>query len=479
MDPSSLSNHSHPHQVSASILIVDDQETILKTFSAMLHSKGITNVATEKDSTLVLDRIEREQPDLVLLDLAMPVLPGQDLLRLIHEQYPHLPVVVVTGSAELDTVVDCMKAGAVDYLVKPVDLQKLTTMVRTYGSLRELRQENVSLARHLFSRTLEHPEVFNDIITRDPCMLALFQYIEAVAFSSHPFLLTGETGTGKELFATAVHRVSGRVGEMVTINAAGLDDAMFSDALFGHRKGAFTGADQPLRGLVERAGAGTLFLDEIGDLSPASQVKLLRLAETGEYYALGTDVVRHCAARLVVATNKNLETTVASGAFRSDLYYRLFTHSISIPPLRSRTMDIPLLVEKFVQTAAKELGKDPPVVPREVLARLRTYEFPGNVRELRSMIIDAVGRHREGALTVEIPGSSRQGKPRDEKTQTEIGFGENLPTIQQTVKLLVQEALGRSGGNQTAAARLLGISQQALSKRIKENSKSQESLDVF
>ncbi|MGA2544966.1 MAG: sigma-54 dependent transcriptional regulator [Rectinemataceae bacterium] len=465
--------------VGTSVLIVDDQEVILKTFSAMLQSQGITNVTTEKDSTFVLDRIERERPDLVLLDLAMPVLPGQDLLRLIHEQHPHLPVVVITGSAELDTVVACMKAGAVDYLVKPVDLQKLITMVHTYGSLRELRQENASLARHLFTRTLEHPELFNDIITRDPRMLALFQYVEAVAFSSHPFLLTGETGTGKELFAAAVHRASGRVGEMVTINAAGLDDAMFSDALFGHRKGAFTGADQPLRGLVDRAGAGTLFLDEIGDLSPASQVKLLRLAETGEYYALGTDVVRRCTARLVVATNKKLEAAVASGAFRSDLYYRLFTHCISIPPLRSRAMDLPLLVEKFVQTAAKELGKAPPAVSRELLARLRTYEFPGNVRELKSMIIDAVGRHREGALTVEMPGGARQAKLRDEETRAVIGFGENLPTIQQTVRMLVREALGRSGGNQTAAARLLGISQQALSKRLKGNSKSQESLDDF
>jgi DNA-binding NtrC family response regulator len=388
-------------------------------------------------------------------------------------------VVIITGNAELDTAVECMKAGAVDYLVKPIDRQKLISTVRTHGELRELRQENASLARHLFTRALERPEVFDAIITRDPRMLALFQYVEAVAESSHPVLLTGETGTGKDLFAAAIHRASGRPGDLVTINAAGLDDTIFSDVLFGHRKGAFTGAEQPLRGLVERAGMGTLFLDEIGDLSPLSQVKLLRLAEAGEYYALGTDVVRRCQARLVVATNRNLDEAVASGAFRSDLYYRLSTHRISIPPLRSRTMDLPLLVEKFVKTAAEELGKEPPVVTRAMLAHLRTWDFPGNVRELRSAVLDAVGRYREGALAVELPGeSSRQASAGDEPRGV-IGFGESLPTIQQSVKMLVQEALDRSAGNQTAAARLLGISQQALSKRLKEYARNQESSEDF
>jgi DNA-binding NtrC family response regulator len=462
-----------------SILIVDDEESILQTFALTLRSEGITNVSTEKDSTRVMDRIEREQPGLILLDLTMPKLSGQDLLRLIHDRHPQLPVVVITGNAELDTAVACMKAGAVDYLVKPIDRQKLISTVRTIGELRELRLENASLARHLFTRTLEHPEVFDQIVTRDPRMLALFQYVEAVAFSSHPVLLMGETGTGKDLFAGAIHRASGRTGELVTINAAGLDDTMFSDVLFGHRKGAFTGADQPLRGLVERAGAGTLFLDEIGDLSPASQVKLLRLSEAGEYYALGTDIVRRSDARLVVATNRDLEAAVASGIFRSDLYYRLSTHRVSIPPLRSRAMDLPLLAEKFVRTAADELGKEPPEVPRAVLARLRAYDFPGNIRELQSLILDAVGRHREGPLEVELPGDARPSKPGGDEAGALIGFGETLPTIQQTVRMLVMEALGRSGGNQTAAARLLGISQQALSKRLKESSRSQDSTEDF
>ncbi len=460
-----------------SILIVDDEEAILQTFSITLQSEGIANVTTENDSTRVMDRIARDPPGLILLDLTMPRLSGQELLRLIHESHPQLPVVIVTGNAELDTAVACMKAGAVDYLVKPIDRQKLISTVRTYGELRELRQENASLARHLFTRTLERPEVFEQILTRDPRMLALFQYVEAVAFSSHPVLLTGETGTGKDLFAAAIHRASGRPGELVTINAAGLDDTMFSDVLFGHRKGAFTGAEQPLRGLVERAGAGTLFLDEIGDLSPASQVKLLRLAESGEYYALGTDVVRRCQARLVVATNRNLEEAVVSGAFRSDLYYRLSTHRVSIPPLRNRALDLPLLVDRFVQSAAEELGREPPLVPRALFARLRVYDFPGNVRELRSIILDAVGRNREGPLTLELPGDGNRAGALREEARVVLGFGESLPTIQQSVRMLIQEALSRSGGNQTAAARLLGISQQALSKRLKELGRSEESAD--
>jgi DNA-binding NtrC family response regulator len=452
----------------ANVLIVDDEEAVLRTFQLTLQADGIGRVVTESDSSKTLQRIQDESPAVVLLDLTMPGLSGRDLLPLIRTRFPHVSVVIVTGNAELETAVACMKAGASDYLVKPIDRGKLASTVRTAMQVQELRRENAALARHLFTRTLEHAEVFDEIITRDPRMLSLFQYVEAVAFSTHPVLVTGETGTGKELFARAIHQASGRSGEMVTVNAAGLDDTMFSDLLFGHRKGAFTGADQPLRGLVERAAAGTLFLDEIGDLNAASQVKLLRLSESGEYYPLGSDQPRRSDARLVIATNRNLEAAVAHGGFRSDLYFRLATHHVAVPPLRERRQDIPLLVDKFLKDAALELTKPAPKYPNELLVRLRGYDYPGNVRELRSLILDAVGRNRGGDLTIVLPGEAALGDESAESPQPAVDFAGALPTIQQAIRMLVGEALNRSGGNQTAAAHLLGISQQALSRRLKD-----------
>jgi DNA-binding NtrC family response regulator len=457
----------------SSVLIVDDEEAVLRTFQLTLEAEGIAKVATERDGLKALSRIEADTPSVVLLDLTMPGVSGQELLPLIRSKFPHVSVVIVTGNAELETAVACMKAGAADYLVKPIDRGKLVSTVRNAMEVQELRRENAALARHLFTRTLEHSEVFDEIVTRDPRMLALFQYVEAVAFSTHPVLLTGETGTGKELFANAIHRASGRRGELVTVNAAGLDDTMFSDLLFGHRKGAFTGADQPLKGLVERAASGTLFLDEIGDLSAASQVKLLRLSESGEYYALGADQPRRSDARLVIATNRDLEASVAQGEFRSDLYFRLSTHHVEIPPLRNRRQDVPLLVDKFLQAASSELGRPAPKCPPGLLARLRAYDYPGNVRELRSIILDAVGRSRAAELAVVLPGDAAAGAPAEDARPV-VDFAGTLPTIQQAIKMLVDEALNRAGGNQTAAARLLGISQQALSRRLKDSERKED-----
>ncbi len=229
-------------------------------------------------------------------------------------------------------------------------------------------------------------------------MLQLMSYAEAIAKSAHPVLVTGETGVGKELFSRAVHELSGRKGELVAINAAGLDDALFADLLFGHRKGAYTGADSDLEGLIDKARNGTLFLDEIGDLSPASQLKLLRVIETGEYFPLGSDLMRRGRARFIVATNRDLDAGVSSSHFRRDLYYRLRAHRIRIPPLRERLGDLPLLVERFIASAAEELGKKSPIAPPELYSLLRGYDFPGNVRELQSLVFEAVNATASGKL---------------------------------------------------------------------------------
>ena len=282
-------------------------------------------------------------------------------------------------------------------------------------------------------------------------------------------LITGETGTGKELVARAIHDASGCSGVFMPVNIAGFDDVMFSDTLFGHRKGSFTGAEQDRPGLVEMAAGGTLFLDEIGDLSVQSQVKLLRLLDEEEYFPLGWDVPRKSHARIVVATNRQLEAEVGAGRFRKDLFYRLKTHWIHLPPLRERKGDLPLLIDHFLRQAAEELQKPRPSVPDEILPLLGTYDFPGNVRELRSLLFDALSRHRGGILSlgpIRRAIGPAQPLPQAGPSGLEIAYPERLPTLKQSARLLVAEAMKRAGGNQSVAARLLGISQQALSKRL-------------
>ena len=301
-------------------------------------------------------------------------------------------------------------------------------------------------------------------------MQAIFRYIEAISISDEPVLLTGESGVGKELLAKAVHLASNPDGPWVTVNVAGLDDNAFTDSLFGHVKGAFTGADHARAGLVEKAAGGTLFLDEIGDLEPASQVKLLRFLQEGEYYPLGSDQLKKTKARLVFATNLDLREKIESGTFRRDLYYRLQTHQVEIPSLRERPEDIPLLFAHYLKDAAKTMGKEVPEVETEVFQVLSSQPFAGNVRELRALAIDAMARHRAGALTMDcfnhmkleaafgFPHNARQN-PREKE--------DGLPTIKQAINDLVLAALEQTEGNRTAAARILGISQPALSKRLK------------
>jgi len=327
-------------------------------------------------------------------------------------------------------------------------------------------------------RRLKRPEAFAAVLTRSQNMLSVFLSLEAIAASSQPVLITGETGTGKDLLALVVHNLSGREGAFLAANVAGFDDSLFTDTLFGHKKGSFTGAVQDRKGLVEQAAEGTLFLDEIGELSVASQVKLLRLLEAREYFPIGSDSVKRSSARVVLATNRDLPALVGEGGFRKDLYYRLSTHRLEIPPLRARKEDIPLLADHFLAQAAAELGKKPPTPPPQLYTLLATYDFPGNIRELKSMVYDAVSRHRGGVLSLELfrerigPGAGPPVQP----AETPLAFADRLPTLEQGVQMLIDEALQRSQGNQSIAAQLLGLSQQALSKRLSRKKKDSSSV---
>jgi DNA-binding NtrC family response regulator len=459
------------------VLLVDDEPQILTTSRLVLGSHGISDVATINDSRDVLPFLNSRMVSAIVLDLHMPHLSGLELLERLNRDFPQIPVIMMTAVDDLDTAVSCMKAGAFDYLVKPVDAERLASSVRKALDLGELSGQLSSLREHMLGDRLDHSSSFSEIITGNRKMRAIFQYVEVVASSQQPIMITGETGTGKELIARVIHDLSGSRGEFVAVNVAGLDDAMFSDTLFGHKKGAFTGADQPREGLIARAANGTLFLDEIGDINELSQIKLLRLLQEREYYPAGSDVARKSDARIVLSTNRNLQQEIAAGRFRNDLYYRLCTHQINIPPLRERLDDIPLLLDHFLGKAAASLERKKPTPPPELAVLLSLYPFPGNVRELEAMVYDAVTRHGSGILSME----SFRGVIGDERPAADMtaaaaeGPGENplaaifghFPTVEEVENYMIREAMRMAHGNQGIAAGLLGMGRQTLNKRLK------------
>ncbi len=459
------------------VLVVDDEEPALRATVLALRMAGVTNVLPCGDSREVLPILARQPVQAILLDLTMPFLSGEEVLRQVGEEHPDIPIIVITGRNDVKTAVDCMQMGAFDYMVKPVEERRLSSGVKRALELRELQSENRSFRERVLSDKLERPEAFAEIVTNNPRMRTIFQYLEAVSGTSKPVLITGETGTGKELVARAVHRLSGRAGRFVPINVAGLDDNMFSDTLFGHVKGAFTGADASRGGLIEQAEDGTLFLDEIGDLSMASQVKLLRLLQEQEYLPIGADLPRKSSVRIIVATNQDLDALQRAGQFRKDLYFRLNTHHTHIPPLRERKDDIPLLLKHFLDEAAAALHRKRPTPPRELIDLLSAYHYPGNVRELEAIVFDAVSRHDGGVLSTTVFRSHIEdglsGEPIG--SATEAGVSEitpfsswpKLPTLKDAAYQLVIEAMSRSNGNQAVAARLLGITRPSLNKRLK------------
>jgi DNA-binding NtrC family response regulator len=348
------------------VLFVDDEKDFLLSIELTMSSRGINNIETCSDSRQVMDLLGQKRHSLVVLDINMPYISGIELLPQIVRDYPETHVVIITAVNDVESAVKCMREGAFDYVVKPVDDTRIVSVVRRGLQISEIRNENEMLRHSLLHEKLEHPEAFMEIMTCSSSMTSLFRYMEAIARTNLPVLITGETGTGKELFARAIHLLSGRKGDLVPVNVAGVDDHLFTDTLFGHKKGAFTGAETERKGLIEKAQDGTLFLDEIGDLSPESQVKLLRLLQDGQYYPLGSDIAKLSNARVVVATHRNIESMQAQNSFRQDLYYRLRAHHIPIPPLRERKADIPLLTDHFIARASETLAKKRPTVPREL-----------------------------------------------------------------------------------------------------------------
>src|SRR5512133_632354 len=462
------------------IMLVDDETDALALLKSFLCHEGFRTVLTFDNSTGALEHFKNNEVALVVLDLRMPMINGKELLEMFSGAKPYIPVIVVTAESRIESVIDCMKTGAVDYLTKPISINRFIASVKRALELRSLNENIMLLDKAADEGDISPVPHLPSIITRDKEMLTLLRYVEVVSRSRQPVLIPGETGVGKELVAKAVHTLSGLKGGFVNINIAGLDDQMFSDTLFGHRRGAFTGALNDREGLIMKASNGTIFLDEIGDLNELSQIKLLRLLQENEYYQLGSDTPLKSNARRVVATNKNLKQSMIEGKFRKDLYYRLCTHQVEIPPLRQRPVDIPPLLDHFIRQSAKVLGKGKLSYRKELVDFLVTYEFPGNIRELQSIVHDFVSRTTTSRLSTallkkviareKVPDNTRldQGYALNTLGSNSIAFA-SFPTLKHAESVLIEKALELSKNNQGTAARMLGITRQALNNRLRRS----------
>lgn len=449
------------------ILLVDDEPSWLHSLAFTLeYTGGFNHLLTCSDSRNAIGLLRCQPVSLVLLDLVMPHVGGEDLLAQIAQEYPELPVIVLSGLNQLETAVRCMKCGAFDYYVKTSEPERLLAGIRRALELRTLQRENRELRAHLLRRELRHPDVFAAFITRSPKMEAVFGYIEAIASSPEPVLITGEGGTGKELAARALHRLSSPDGPWVDIAATALDERRGLAMLLGE-------GGEP--GLLARARGGVLFIDEIGDLPPTVQAKLAEWLQQGEYLPTGAQAPQRLDLRLIAASRVSPQQLVDECRFRKDLLYRLGVHQVHLPPLRERLEDLPLLLDQLLLEACAARGRHKPLVPRNLPALLATHPFPGNLRELRTLVTAAVAANPpRGRLSLE-PFRRHVAAAAAQEPAAAVAHDTPLlvvpgrfPTLAEARDQVIQEALRRANGNQTIAARLLGISQPALSIHLKK-----------
>ncbi|MDC7221396.1 MAG: sigma-54 dependent transcriptional regulator [Spirochaetales bacterium] len=471
-----------------SCLIVEDDFIMVNLYKVILKSAGIDNYrfceSIHNSKTLVNQGLFGT----VILDINLPDGSGLDYLAWHKENHPHIPVIIVTSDSSDETEQSCANMGAFDFFIKPFNKARLLTSLRNALEHYRMKQEIAGFSDIIMARDVNENNAFHSIITRSPHMSRIFKYIEALSPSNEAILIQGESGTGKELISQAVHKSSHRSGKLVSVNVSGLDDTMFSDALFGHEKGAYTGATTERKGLVLEAAEGTLFLDEIGDLETKSQVKLLRLLQEKEYYPLGADQPKLSKARIITATNVDLEQKVNEGTFRKDLYYRLRPHRVIIPPLRERKGDILLLFNHFVKKKSKEVNQNEPIFSNEIHETLLSYNYPGNVRELMGLASDLVFRSILGPVSKEdllqLLNSDLQADP-IEKKEVSLSLPEQIdfmhimdiygriPSLDEVENMYISEALKYHGGNQNKAAQMLGISQSKVSRWLKARGESE------
>lgn len=443
------------------ILIVEDgrsQREMLKDFLAREGHR----VTEAEDGNTAIRQVQGGHFDLLLLDFKMPGMNGIEVLEKIKNINPKISVIMMTAYGTIETAVDAMKLGAVDYIPKPIDLDQLLALVSRISERQTLIRENEILRQKVWKKGLAQEQ----IIYKDPGMEAIINMVGRVASSRATVLIMGESGTGKELFANLVHATSPRSEKpMIVVNCGALPETLLESELFGYEKGAFTGATARRAGRFEEADGGTLFLDEIGELSPPVQVKLLRFLQEREFQRLGGNKTIQADVRIISATNQNLEEKVKEGTFREDLYYRLNVVSITVPPLRDRRGDISVLTEYFIKRFSAENDKSIKGLSNEAMDILMKYDYPGNVRELENIMERAVVITRDQVISIrDLPfGESSPHHFADYKEG-----GALRDEIESLERKRIEQALDETGNNQTKAAELLGITERTLRYKLKK-----------
>lgn len=433
------------------LLLVDDDPSVRRALGGTLSEAGY-EVSAFEDAEEALARLAEFCPDVILSDIRMPGLDGIELLKIVRQRAPSVDVILMTAFDDMPTVVKAMREGAFDFLVKPLDLEELLAVMDRAEADRRAREQAKRAAE-------EEADVYrlDVLVGRDPGMIEVYKLVGQLAASRVTVLIRGETGTGKELVARAIHHNSPDHSEpFIPVNCSALPESLLESELFGHIKGAFTGAVANRRGRFALAGRGTVFLDEIGDTSPAFQSKLLRVLEDGDFYPVGADHPARTEARVVAATHRNLERMVEEGAFREDLYYRLQVVEVRLPPLRQRPADIPILARHLVRKASRELHRSEPTLPEESLNALLRHDWPGNVRELENCLTRAVVT---ATGTVIRPAHLRLGSEVHEPP-------ENLQTLEKLSRSHLRRVMAATEGNKTEAARILGISKPKLYRML-------------
>ena len=444
------------------ILIVDDEKNIVSGLEEAFTLEGYS-VLTAYDGKEAWDKVNTNNVDLVITDLRMPMMNGNELVERISSSYPMLPVIVLTGHGTIETAVESMRKGAVDFFTKPVDLDKLFLVVKKCLANSELQEQNKKLTEEI--EKLKNQQKYSKIIGKSGKVASLMETINQVAPSKATVLITGESGTGKELVADAIESLSARHGKpFIKVHCASLSSTLLESELFGHEKGAFTGATSQKKGRFELADGGTLFLDEIGEIDAATQVKLLRVLQEREFERVGGEKTISVDVRVIAATNRDLKEEVRKGNFREDLYFRLAVVEINVPPLRERKEDIDLLSLSFVKEVAKENGREIDGISPHARKALFSYSWPGNIRELKNCMESAVVMAKGKTIEFDDLPSHIRGESEKEKA-----ISLELPiTMEEAEKALIMETISFASGNKSKAAELLGIGRKTLHRKLSE-----------
>jgi two-component system NtrC family response regulator len=448
------------------VLVVDDEKNYLLIMEHFLSEQGY-RVLTAADAQTALNILEDTDLDLILTDMKMPGLNGIDLIRRVKDVDPDMPVVMMTAFGSVEKAVEAMRAGAYDFLLKPFENEVMLRTIERALEIGRLKRHNRLLRQELSGQI-----GFEEIIGASQSMRHIFDLIRTVAPTKSTVLITGESGTGKELIARAVHQLSPRKDNaFVAVNCAALPETLLESELFGHEKGAFTGATSARRGRFQLAHQGTLFLDEVGDIPLGIQIKLLRVLQERTFERLGGTTSHQVDVRILAATNQELKAAVTEGSFREDLYYRLNVVAVEVPPLRDRVEDIPLLAAHFVEKFGRETGKSQLTVEPATIEALQKHSFPGNVRELENVIERAVILCRGDAIRpADLPADLGQPPAHGlDLDQVELPPGVGLnQTLEEIERKFIVTALRQAGGVQAQAAEALGLTKQTLYAKMKK-----------